>query len=151
MARMRRHLHVTDSGAGGVFEVNTFRRVLSRLRTPLTAMPQVIHLRRGRPSVAVAIADTVDLVGRRRREVIVPALGPGGPYVEVVGVAERDLLPNPEPLPEAGAFLEALAAYASEASDANWDRANDALAAWGRAMERRPPVRRALDRPAAAG
>jgi hypothetical protein len=136
------HLHVTDAGPEGMFEVNTFWRVLNRVRRPVTSLPQVVHIRRGRPALGVAIGERVDRGGRRRLDVIGPALGPDGPYVELIGVPERDLIPDPEPLPEAGAFLEALAAYREDPSDANWERANDALAAWGLAMERRPVPRR---------
>lgn len=139
-----RHLHVTDAGPAGVFEVNTFRRVLSHLRRPIRSLPQVVHLRRGRPLVGVVISDRRDLVGRRQVEVITPALGPDGPYVDLVGLPPAELLPVGEPLPEATEFLGALAAYAGDPSDANWAAANDALASWGQAMERRPLHRAAL-------
>jgi hypothetical protein len=131
-------MHVTDGGPQGMFEVNTFGRALSRLTRPLNGLPQVIHFRRGRPSPAIAIGERVDGVGRHRLEVIEPALGPDGPYVELIGVPARDLMPNPDPMPEAGSFIEALSAYREDPSDANWERANDALAAWGLAREQRP-------------
>lgn len=137
-----RHLHATDAGSSGVFEVNTFQRALRRLRRPLEAVAPVIHLRRGRPALGLAIADEVDLVGRRRLDVIAPALGPDGPYVELVGVHADSVFPaDGGETPQGRAFLRALAAYRDDPSDENWDRANDALAAWGEALERWPVPR----------
>lgn len=143
-----RHVHITDGGPSGRFQVNTFGRALARLTRPLEGAAQVVHFRRGRPSPAVAIGERVDDVGRHRLEVISPALGPDGPYVEVIGVSARDLVPNPAPMPEASSFIRALSAYREDPSDDNWDRANAALAVWGRATERRPLPRSAVRPPA---
>lgn len=135
------HHHVTDAGLSGTFAVNTFARALRGVAKPLPNLPHVIHVRRGRPAVGVAVGRDVDLVGRARFRVIAPAQGPRGPYVETIAVLAAETYANPDPLPEGVTFLVALEAYRTDPTDSNWEAANRALDAWSRAAQQRPPAR----------
>lgn len=140
---MSDHRHVVDQSSEGAYEVNTFDRAASEAERPLTELPQVLHYRKGRPESAIATRKEIDITGRVLVRVMQPSTPLPGhePFIQTYTVPADKVCPHPDPMPEANAFLKALAMYRYNPNDYYWDKANEALAAWHEASAKSTPRR----------